>query len=199
MKHPIQSNPIQFGKIRIGMKYLLLLLSLLCFQFANSQPPPENPPGDMEDYPFDNPVVLQAGDDEGTIRFETINNTQCSAEFANWFHVGLREKSTGNISPIYFKEIEFGLGSGQSGSVTNFQLFTMWELPNDYDPDLFEYVILGTGVYLKFGGMSGYMTLYPNSNGTQINIPGNTPPCDCFIPTIVSNGTKITLTLNPCP
>lgn len=196
MKNPIQSNPIQPRKV--GLKFLLLMLSLFCFHFANSQPPPESPPGEFTDYPFDNPVVFDQTDPEGTIRFETINNTECSAEFHNWFHVGLRNKSTGAISPVYTDlQIPFVLGGGQSGSITNYQLFEIWQLP-EINTETHEYVILSTGVYLKFGGMSGYMALNITANGTTILVPGNNPPCDCFIFHITSNGNKITLTLDPC-
>ncbi|MCG9880025.1 MAG: hypothetical protein MH472_05450, partial [Bacteroidia bacterium] len=128
---------------------------------------------------------------------ETINNTGCSAEFHNWFHVGVRNKNTGAIENIETPDIDFVLAPGQNGSVTNYELFTThWQLPTL--PGTHEYVILSTGVYLKFGSMSGYMTLLPNASGTTIMVPGNPPPCDCFVFHISSNGSKVTLRLDPC-
>ncbi|MDP3927444.1 MAG: hypothetical protein Q8R57_00325 [Bacteroidota bacterium] len=170
---------------------------MLFSQIAFTQPPP-GPPEGYKDYPFDNPVVLPPGEPSGTIRFETINNTSCSAEFYNWFHVGKRNINTGEIIDIETEEIEFILAGGQNGTITNWELFNHWNLPS-LDPNTEEYVILSTGVYLKFGTMSGFMTLLPNMNGVPQRIPGNTPPCDCFVPHITSNGSKITLRLDPCP
>jgi hypothetical protein len=176
------------------------MLVLFSVQFAKAQPPPPptDPPEGLTYYPFDNPVVLFDAEPIETMRFETINNTPCTAEFFNWFHVGKRNKSTMEVETINTQEIPFILAGGQSGTVTNFQLFTAWGLP-DLTGSNYEYIILSTGVYLKFGNMSGYMTLLPNASGTTILVPGNDPPCDCFIFRIVSTGSKITLTLDPCP
>lgn len=166
---------------------------------AFTQPPPNNPPEGYNHYPFDAPVVISPpGEADGTIRFETINNTGCSAEFHNWFHVGVRNKGTGAIvSVITTTSVPFELAGGQNGSVTNWELFDHWNLPT-LDPAQEEYVILSTGVYLKFGSMSGYMTLLPNASGTTVMVPGNPPPCDCFVFHISSNGSKVTLRLDPC-
>jgi len=175
------------------------MLVLFSVQFAKAQPPqPTDPPEGLTYYPFDNPLILDETQPAETIRFKTINNTLCSAEFFNWFHVGKKELSTGVIENLSTPSIPFILGPGQTGSITNYQLFGIWNLP-EIDENTHKYVILSTGVYLKFGNMSGYMTLLPNANGTTILVPGNAPPCDCFIFHIVSNGNDITLTLDPCP
>ncbi|MCG9880656.1 MAG: hypothetical protein MH472_08655 [Bacteroidia bacterium] len=197
MKH--QTKPNQTINIKWYPQFFLAIFFLLISQMAFTQPPPNNPPEGYNHYPFDVPVVISPpGEADGTIRFETINNTGCSAEFHNWFHVGRRNKNTGAIDNIVTPEVNFVLGPGQNGSITNFELFTYWGLPSIDDPSTYEYVILSTGVYLKFGSMSGYMTLLPNASGTTVLVPRNPPPCDCFVFHISSNGSKVTLRLDPC-
>jgi hypothetical protein len=148
------------------LKFLLLII--LGFSFNNlaiGQPPPDVPPELIDTYG----EIDVTFDENLEFTWKTINNTQCSIEFSNWFKVNL------NGSPSVDQRLDYVVGPGAVSTITNTQLLSIW-----YPSGGVTGTISALALWVKFGGMSGYQAIYPTMSGSKIHISGNSSPCDCF-------------------
>ncbi len=182
----------------------LMLLSLVfIFSFSLSgicQPPPPTtpPPGIDTDGTLPNPIAIDdTPESSDIIRFKTINNTDCDLFFSTWFAIK-RKDMNGNIIDTYTGKIPYFLDPKSQGQITNFQIFDLIELPKLPTGSTNYYEIIATGIFIKFGAMSGYIDIYPNHHGQTFYFPNLEEPCNCFKTYFNFTATKVTLTIEPC-
>jgi hypothetical protein len=180
----------------------LMLLSLVfIFSFSLSgicQPPwPSTPPLGMEtEGTIPEPIDVEY-ELSGTVRFKTINNTDCDIDFQTWFVIAKKDIN-GNIIDTYTGKITYFLDPKSQGQITNFQIFDLIELPKLPTGSTNYYEIIATGIFIKFGAMSGYIDIYPNHHGQTFYFPNLEEPCNCFKTYFNFTATKVTLTIEPC-
>ncbi|MFN4083055.1 MAG: hypothetical protein ACK4K9_05430 [Bacteroidia bacterium] len=170
---------------------LTISFMLISTTKAISQPPPPTtpPPGIYTQGPHPKPTELTP-EPVGTIRFKTINNTNCTIKFAPWFVIRL---IGGN--GVYTKNFQFELGPNSEGVITNYQLFyNIFELPEPGEGQYYQ--IDHTGIYLLIDGMAGYMDIYPNQSGQEFQIGGAN--CNCIRPYFIFTPSMVTLIIDPC-
>lgn len=177
----------------------LVLLSNASFM-AFCQPPPISLPSQIETKgPIPAPIDI-GYEPSGTTRFNTINNTPCDIEFATWFIIEKRS-SNGTILDVYTGNLPYTLAGQTQGTITNYELFDIFNLPvlsQEEQEEGISYYIVKTGIYLKFGEMSGFMSIYPSDNGLVFHFPGLSAPCNCFSVHFTYSNYSATLTIEPC-
>lgn len=183
----------------------LIILALVLFSNASfmafCQPPPTFPPSQIHtEGTIPEPINI-GHEPSGTIRFNTINNTPCDIEVVTWFVIEKRSPN-GEVISVHTGDLPYTLAGQTQGAITNYELFDIFNLPvltEEEQNEGINYHIVKTGIYLKFGAMSGFMEIYPTDNGLVFYLPGLPAPCNCFSVHFTYTNNSATLTIAPCP